>query len=101
MPHWTPDTMPDLTGRVAVVTGANSGIGFHTALELARHGARTLLACRNVTKAQDAVERIVQAVPGARGSVEIVQIDLASLESVEDAAAELADRTAAVDILVN
>jgi NAD(P)-dependent dehydrogenase (short-subunit alcohol dehydrogenase family) len=101
MPHWTPADMPDLTGRVAVVTGASSGIGFHTALEFARHGARTLLACRTVAKAEHALERITEAVPSARGGVEILQMDLASLESVEDAAAELADRTAAVDILVN
>jgi NAD(P)-dependent dehydrogenase (short-subunit alcohol dehydrogenase family) len=101
MPHWTPDDMPDLTGRVAVVTGASSGIGFHTALEFARHGARTLLACRTLGKAEYALERIAEAVPGARGGIEILQVDLASLDSVEDAAAELADRTAAVDILVN
>ena len=93
--------MPDLTGRVAVVTGASSGIGFHTALEFARHGARTLLACRTVAKAEHALERITDAVPAARGAVEVLQMDLASLESVEDAAAELADRTAALDILVN
>ena len=101
MPHWTPEEMPDLTGRVAIVTGASSGIGFHTALELARHGARTLLACRNPEKAEYALERITSVVPSTRGLVEVVQVDLASLDSIEDAAAELADRTAAVDILVN
>jgi NAD(P)-dependent dehydrogenase (short-subunit alcohol dehydrogenase family) len=101
MPHWTPAEMPDLTGRVAMVTGASSGIGFHTALELARRRARTLLACRDLGKAQQALERITEAVPGARGSVEIVPLDLASLESVHEAATELADRTAVLDILVN
>lgn len=101
MPHWTPAEMPDLTGRVAMVTGASSGIGFHTALELARRRARTLLACRDLGKAEQALERITQAVPGARGSVEILPLDLASLESVQEAASELADRTAVLDILVN
>ena len=101
MPHWTPEEMPDLTGRVAMVTGASSGIGFHTALELARHGARTLLAVRDPGRGEYARERITAVVPSARGLVEIVAVDLASLESIEDAAADLADRTAAVDILVN
>jgi NAD(P)-dependent dehydrogenase (short-subunit alcohol dehydrogenase family) len=101
MPHWTPEEMPDLTGRVAMVTGASSGIGFQTALELARHGARTLLAVRDPDRGEKARERITAMVPAARGLVEVVTVDLADLESIEDAAAELADRTAAVDILVN
>ena len=101
MPHWTPEEMPDLTGRVAMVTGASSGIGFQTALELARHGARTLLAVRDPHRGESARERITTVVPSARGLVEVVQLDLASLDSIEDAAADLADRTAAVDILVN
>ncbi|MEZ0114421.1 NAD(P)-dependent dehydrogenase (short-subunit alcohol dehydrogenase family) [Catenulispora sp. EB89] len=101
MPHWTPEEMPDLTGRVAMVTGASSGIGFQTALELARHGARTLLAVRDPEKGESARERIATVIPSARGLVEVVHVDLASLDSIEDAAADLADRTAAVDILVN
>ncbi|NUP48544.1 MAG: SDR family NAD(P)-dependent oxidoreductase [Catenulispora sp.] len=101
MPHWTPEEMPDLTGRVAMVTGASSGIGFQTALELARHGARTLLAVRDPARGAHALERITAVVPSARGLVEVVPVDLASLDSIEDAAADLADRTAAVDILVN
>ncbi|OLE27634.1 MAG: hypothetical protein AUG49_04650 [Catenulispora sp. 13_1_20CM_3_70_7] len=101
MPHWTPEEMPDLTGRVAMVTGASSGIGFHTALELARHGARTLLAVRDPDRGKTALERIYALVPGSCGLVEVVVVDLASLDSIEDAAADLADRTAAVDILVN
>jgi NAD(P)-dependent dehydrogenase (short-subunit alcohol dehydrogenase family) len=101
MPHWTPEEMPDLTGRVAMVTGASSGIGFPTALELARHGARTLLAVRDPERGEYARERIAAVIPSARGLVEVVHVDLASLDSIEDAAADLADRTAAVDILVN
>ncbi|MFD0638297.1 SDR family NAD(P)-dependent oxidoreductase [Catenulispora yoronensis] len=84
-----------------MVTGASSGIGFQTALELARHGARTLLAVRDPVRGTHALERITSVVPSARGLVEVVPVDLASLDSVEDAAADLADRTAAVDILVN
>ncbi|HTL24113.1 MAG TPA: short-chain dehydrogenase, partial [Mycobacteriales bacterium] len=47
MTRWTPSDIPDLTGRTALVTGANSGLGFWTSVELARHGARVLMACRN------------------------------------------------------
>ena len=74
MPHWTPEEMPDLTGRVAMVTGASSGIGFHTALELARHGARTLLAVRDPDRGTRALERIISVVPSARGLVEVVPV---------------------------
>ena len=84
-----------------MVTGASSGIGFQTALELARHGARTLLAVRDPARGAHAQERITSLVPSARGLVEVLKVDLASLDSIEDAAADLADRTAAVDILVN
>ncbi len=76
---WTPQQLPDLTDRTAVVTGANSGIGFHTALELARHGARVVMACRDERSAIDRageVRRQTGAEPGVR------VLDLASLDSV-------------------
>ncbi len=79
---WTPAQLPDLAGRTAVVTGGNSGIGFHTALELARHGAAVTLACRNIESAQQAADRIHREVPGAR--VEVGRLDLSSLGSVRD-----------------
>jgi len=86
-----PEDLPDLTGRVAVVTGGNSGIGFHTAKHLAGHGARVVLACRNVDAASDAASRI-----GGETSVE--QLDLASQASVR----AFADRWAGpLDLLVN
>lgn len=99
MTRWTPADLPDQTGRTALVTGANSGLGFHTSLELARKGARVLMACRNPTKAQDAVGRIRLAVPNA--GVELVDLDLASLTSIETAAADVAGRVASLDLLVN
>ncbi len=99
MTRWTPTDMPDQSGRTALVTGANSGLGFHTSLELARKGARVLMACRNPAKAEDALGRIRAQVPDA--AVDLVTLDLASLTSVETAAEEVARLTPSLDLLVN
>ena len=96
--RWTPADLPDQTGRTALVTGANSGLGFHTALELARKGARVLMACRDPQRAQAALDRLRGQVPGA--AAELVALDLASLASVESAAADVAGRTSSLDVLV-
>ncbi|MGI5443133.1 oxidoreductase [Streptomyces shenzhenensis] len=77
--------IPDLTGRVAVVTGANSGLGYVTARELARCGARVVLACRSEPRGSAAGDRIVAEVPGAE--VEFGRLDLADLASVREFAA--------------
>ena len=99
MSRWTPDDIPDQTGRTALVTGANSGLGFWTSVELARKGARVLMACRNPERAAGALERLQAEVPN--GNAELVALDLASLASVERAAAEVAGRAEALDVLVN
>jgi NAD(P)-dependent dehydrogenase (short-subunit alcohol dehydrogenase family) len=88
---WTEKDLPDLTGATAVVTGANSGIGFHTARHLAAHGAHVVLACRNTDAAREAAAKI-------SGSTEVCELDLASLESVRRFA-ESGDRP--VDLLIN
>jgi NAD(P)-dependent dehydrogenase (short-subunit alcohol dehydrogenase family) len=93
---WTPDHMPDLTGTRALVTGANSGIGFHTALELARRGAEVAMACRNEGSAAEAKRRIDEEVGADRTSV--VPLDLSSSASVH-ACADTWD--GALDLLVN
>ena len=94
--RWTPDRMPDLTGRRALVTGANSGIGLVEALELARHGADVVMAVRD-TDAGDAAAQRLRAV-GVPGTVTVERLDLASLESVR----ALADRfEGPLDLLVN
>jgi NAD(P)-dependent dehydrogenase (short-subunit alcohol dehydrogenase family) len=94
--RWTARDIPDLTGRRAVVTGANSGLGFHTALELARHGATVVLASRSRSRGEDAVRRVRAAVPHAH--VQRRRLDLADLDSVR----EFADRNEdPIDILVN
>jgi NAD(P)-dependent dehydrogenase (short-subunit alcohol dehydrogenase family) len=85
--RWTASDIPDQGGRVAVVTGANSGLGLVTARELARAGAEVIMACRNVGKGEAAAERIRSEVPEARVRVE--RLDLAELSGVQDFAEQL------------
>ena len=86
-------------GRTALVTGANSGIGYETALALARAGARVLVAARDQTRIEEAAARIEAAVPDA--DVDVVQVNLASLDSVEEAAAAVLAGERPLDLLVN
>jgi len=83
--QWTVNDIPPQTGKLAVVTGANSGIGGHTALELARAGSEVILAARSEAKGRDAVERIRRELPSA--NVHFETLDLASLRSVRAFAA--------------
>ena len=65
MAHWNAEHIPDQSGRVAIVTGANSGLGYETTRALARKGARVVMACRNLKRGQQARDRILQRTPGA------------------------------------
>jgi NAD(P)-dependent dehydrogenase (short-subunit alcohol dehydrogenase family) len=94
---WTPAALPDQSGRLVVVTGANSGIGYVTARELARHGARVVLACRSRERGLEALDRLRAEVPGAR--VELRRLDLADLASIRDFAAGW--DLGPLDVLVN
>lgn len=99
MTRWTPAAMPDLTGEVAVVTGANSGLGLHTARELARHGAQVVLACRSPKRAAAAAAELRAALPGA--AVEPMALDLADLDSVAGFAERFAAGYRRLDLLHN
>lgn len=99
MAHWTTKAIPPQHGKRALVTGANSGIGFHTAKELARAGALVLLACRTADKAAQAKQRILAEVPAAQ--LEVLELDLASLASVRRATAMLIEERHPLHLLVN
>ncbi|GAB2630418.1 oxidoreductase [Nocardia goodfellowii] len=99
MRKWTTADMPDLTGRVAVVTGANTGLGFETAMALAQRGAELVLACRDQGKAEAATERIRRRAPGA--VIGTVELDLASLASVHRAATIIGACHDRIDLLIN
>ncbi|WP_269854082.1 oxidoreductase [Streptomyces sp. RPT161] len=94
---WTANDIPDQTGRTAVVTGANSGIGYCVARELARHGAHVVLACRSERRGQAAVERLVREVPSARAAYR--HLDLADLATVRAFAGDFPGER--LDLLVN
>ena len=94
---WTAEKIPDQDGTLAIVTGANSGLGLITATELARHGADVVLACRNVDKGADAAEEISAAT--SAGKPEVRALDLSSLDSVREFAGEFGRRP--IDLLVN
>ncbi|HEX6352235.1 SDR family NAD(P)-dependent oxidoreductase [Actinophytocola sp.] len=91
---WTEREIPNQTGRVAVVTGANTGLGFETARALAEHGASVVLAVRDVEKGKQAAARI-------SGDVTVQELDLSSLESIGHAAAELHTKHDRIDLLIN
>ncbi len=98
---WSANDIPSQTGRLALITGANSGIGYAAALELARHGAEILLPARSLDKANDAAVRIRAEVPAARITPAV--LDLASLASVRAFAAFVGERFPghSLDLLIN
>ena len=96
--RWTTDDVPGQQGRLAVVTGANTGLGFETAQALATRGASVVLAVRNVEKGKKAAARIAAAAPGA--TVTVQELDLSSLDSVRSAAAELRAGHPKIDLLI-
>jgi NAD(P)-dependent dehydrogenase (short-subunit alcohol dehydrogenase family) len=96
---WNRTDIPDLTDRTAVVTGANGGLGYETALALAAAGATVVMAARNQAKAATARDRIVAEHPAAQ--LTLVELDLASLASVRAAASAIAAEHPVVDLLVN
>ena len=96
MSRWTAADVPDQRGRLAVVTGANGGLGYQTALRLAARGARVVMAWREEQRGIAALDRIRGEVPDARAEVRV--LDLAALESVRSFAATVEEP---LDLLVN
>lgn len=96
---WTAADIGDQSGRTAIVTGANSGLGYHTAAILAEKGAHVVLAVRNLDKGNQAVERIKKSIPNA--VVALQHLDLSSLASVRTAADELRAAHPRIDLLIN
>ncbi|MFJ5260036.1 oxidoreductase [Streptomyces sp. NPDC088387] len=99
MTSWNTSNIPDLTGRTAVVTGGNAGIGFETARALAERGAEVVLASRNVDRTKAAAAQITGDLPGAR--VSAVELDLGDLASVRAAAEYIKESFESLDLLIN
>jgi NAD(P)-dependent dehydrogenase (short-subunit alcohol dehydrogenase family) len=97
--RWTPADVPDLAGRSFLVTGANSGLGYHTTRQLARHGGRVVMAVRDPGKGEAARQALRRELPDA--SLELRQLDLSDLDSVRELADRLVAESATVDVLVN
>ncbi len=96
---WTEKDVPDQSGRLAIVTGSNTGLGYDTARVLAARGARVVMAVRDTAKGESAAARIRQLTPGAEITVQ--KLDLGSLASVREAAAELVAAHPRIDLLIN
>ena len=97
--NWTEADIPDQSGRIAVITGANTGLGFETARALAAKGAKVLIAVRDVEKGRAAVAKISGVHPAA--DVSVLELDLSSLASVRQAAARLRAEHDRIDLLLN
>jgi NAD(P)-dependent dehydrogenase (short-subunit alcohol dehydrogenase family) len=95
---WSETDIGDQSGRVVLVTGANSGIGFEAARALAAHGAHVVLGCRNPQRAADAESNIRELAPAA--TVEVLRIDLSDLDSIQTASDEFAERRDRLNLLI-
>ena len=96
---WTASDMPPQDGKIAIVTGANRGLGLEITCGLARAGAHVVMACRDAQRANAALQEVKRRVPNAQ--VELMSLDLADLSSVRRFAQEFSDRFPRLDILCN
>ncbi|PJF45172.1 MAG: short-chain dehydrogenase [Phototrophicales bacterium] len=99
MPKWTAHDIPDQAGRVIIITGANSGVGYESARALARKNATVIMACRNPQKAKAAHDQIIAEIPNAR--LDVMTLDLSDLNSVRDFAEAFHQKYDRLDVLMN
>lgn len=99
MSSWTANDMPDQAGRVIVITGANSGIGYESAVAFARKGARVVMACRSPERAEQARQDLLKRAPGA--TLDLMALNLGSLKSVHAFALDFSRRYDHLDVLMN
>jgi protochlorophyllide reductase len=95
---WTAADIPDQTGRLALITGGNSGLGLETARALAAKGATVILGCRSLERAEQARQQLRA---GAGAAIDLLELDLAHLASVRDGARQLHERYGRLDLLIN
>lgn len=96
---WTAENIPDQSGKIIIITGANNGLGFVDAKELSGKGAQVIMACRNLEKANDAKEKILEKHPGA--SLDIMELNLADFDSIKKFAAGFSQKYQKLDVLIN
>ena len=96
---WTTDNIPDLSGKIIIITGANSGIGFESAREFAREGAEVIFACRNRNKAEAAIQKLQTEFPGSK--LEFIELNLSDLQSIRRFAQSFLSSHQGLDILLN
>ncbi|KAF5381921.1 hypothetical protein D9757_007579 [Collybiopsis confluens] len=100
--EWSTDSIPDLTGRVAIVTGGNTGLGFVTVRELARKGAHVYMLSRTESRALEAIEKIKEELgPDLTPNIDYINFNLLKISSAKGAAEEFLKRETRLDILVN
>ena len=98
---WSAADIPDQRGRLALVTGANSGLGLETSRALLAHGATVLMACRNRERGEAACRSLSEQSVSMEGGVELLDLDLADLESVDHCAQTVRQRFGRLDLLIN
>lgn len=96
---WTQNDMPDMTGKVVIITGANSGLGLESTKAVAAKGATVVMACRNLPKAEEAKAEVLRQVPNAK--LDVMALDNASLDSVRAFAAAFKAKYGRLDLLLN
>src|SRR5271165_3968946 len=96
---WSEDDVPSQNGRIVIITGANSGLGFEAARALSSRGAKVILACRNQRKGEAACSTIRAGHPG--GDVIFAPLDISELESVRRFARHILDNYSKIDLLIN